>query len=96
MNGSGLPDESSFNYDQARLNSPLNQLVLEYISTLPDSFSQPEQVAGLQKVIDNYISENPDTLKDQLHPVILKAIDDYVDANPGVKDGDLIKIILSR
>jgi hypothetical protein len=92
MNGSGLPDESSFNYDQARLNSPLNQLIREYISTLPDSFYQPEQVVGLQKVIDDYISENPDTLKDQLHPVLLNAIDDYVDANPGVQDGDLITI----
>ena len=92
MNGSGLPDEASFNYDQARLNSPLNQLIREYISTISDSFYQPEQVVGLQKVIDDYISENPDTLKDQLHPVLLNEIDDYVDANPGIKDGDLITI----
>jgi hypothetical protein len=70
----------------------LNQLVRDYISTLPDSFFQPEQVVGLQKVIDDYISENPGTLKDQLHPVLLKAIDDYVDANPGTQDGDLITI----
>jgi len=92
MNGSGLPDESSFNYDQARLNSPLNQLVREYISTLPDSFYQTEQVVGLQMVIDDYISENPDTLKDQLHPVLLKATDDYVNSHPDIKDGDLVTI----
>ena len=92
MNASTFKDETSFNYDQARLNSPLNQLVREYISTFPDSFYQPEQVVGLQKVIDDYISENPDTLQDQLHPVLLKAIDDYVSAHPGVQDGDLIKI----
>jgi hypothetical protein len=92
MNASTFKDETSFNYDQARLNSPLNQLVREYISTFPDSFYQTKQVVGLQKVIDDYVSENPDTLQDQLHPVLLKAIDDYVSAHPGVQDGDLIKI----
>jgi hypothetical protein len=90
MNGSGLPDETSFDYDQARLNSPLNKLECDYLSANPDSFYQPEQVVGLQKVIDDYIRDNPDTLRDQLHPVLLKVLGDYVNAHPGIKDGDLL------
>jgi len=90
MNGSGLFDEATFDYDQARLNNPLNQLERDYLSANPDTFYQPELIEGLQKAIDDYISENPDTLKDQSHPILQQAIDDYVKAHPDIQDGDLI------
>jgi len=90
MNGSGLPDEATFNYDEARLNSPINQIVRAYISAFPDSYYQPERLAGLEDTIEEYISAYPDALRDETHPVLLKVIDDYVSAHPGIEDGDLI------
>jgi murein DD-endopeptidase MepM/ murein hydrolase activator NlpD len=92
MNGSGLPDEASFDIDLERLNSPVNQLVRDYISTNPSTYYQPDKVSVLKAQIEDYISVHPDTLRDEMHPVLLKTLDDYVQAHPGVEDDSLITI----
>jgi hypothetical protein len=85
MNGSGLPDKASFNYDKARLNSPLNQLERDYIAVHPDTFFQPEQIVELEGLIKGYIDDHPGVLQDEFNPILLKALDEAVMANPSTR-----------